>query len=766
MARLRLIKTNFTNGEIDPLAAMRSDLPLFQNGAAKMRNVLPFPQGGFRRWDGMEFMEVIPPPGTLKPIGLTDITISVAGSGYAVGEILTVSGGTFDEVAQARVVAISGVAAAGPVTDLELLQTGDYSVAPSSPAPTTSNGPGTGATVTWAQETQSVIKTVDFEFSIDQNYLIVFTVSRFYIFRKEDTGPGPNQLVFTGTDNVYSNKQIDGIAWAQSLDVMLIFHKDLPIRQLTRVGESNWTFEEYEVINVPSFAFGKKQTAELTVPASAATQVGDTLIVTTDAPAFERFNVGDFIKAFGSGTGLSGDTSSYYKVIAFNTDQSVDVEVLVNPITTGSFTLNAELWLLEEASWTFVHGFPGCGVFFQLRLIVAGTRDQPDSMFGSRTGDIRDFNNSGTNDDFGILATLGGSTISTIQQMFAGRQLQLFTDNSEYYAPDSDVTPITPTNTTLSLTTSVGSIASIPPIEVDGTVYFAQRGGRSFRGFSFVDSVKAYEASTASLLSSHLIRGPRAAALKKSLSTQDGNYIWIVNGDDFSLAVFSVLKGELVNAWALRTTKGDFRHASVLDQTSYFHVQRLIGGEVVDYIEFFNEDLRFDAGVIAENLVAPVTVVSNLEFLDGESIGIIVDEKLFANQTVTGGEINLPIEAQNSYQLGLEFPQIEGEEDGVNVLVETLPSDVLLKEGTTMGKKKRVVTCAVRFVDTQGFYLQNRQVPFRNLPEVLDVPIPLQSGDKELKGLLGWNGFGQIKVTQKEPLAMTVLGLAYDLSTR
>jgi len=61
MARVRPIKTNFTNGEVDPLITMRSDLELFVNGAAKMRNVVAFPQGGFRRRDGQEFMTAIPP---------------------------------------------------------------------------------------------------------------------------------------------------------------------------------------------------------------------------------------------------------------------------------------------------------------------------------------------------------------------------------------------------------------------------------------------------------------------------------------------------------------------------------------------------------------------------------------------------------------------------------------------------------------------------------------------------------------------------------
>ena len=178
--------------------------------------------------------------------------------------------------------------------------------------------------------------------------------------------------------------------------------------------------------------------------------------------------------------------------------------------------------------------------------------------------------------------------------------------------------------------------------------------------------------------------------------------------------------------------------------------------------------MRFDSGVIASSLGAPVTVVAGLDHLEGESVQVIIDKILFAAETVSGGQITLPVEAQDSYQLGLAFPNIidddSGEDTGFNVLVKTLPADVLLKEGTKMGKKKRIPNCTVRVVKTQGFYLQGQQVPFRNLPEVLDVPIPEQTGDKELKGLLGWDDFGQITIGQIEPLSMTVLGLGYGLS--
>jgi len=762
MARLRPIKTNFTNGEVDPLITMRSDLELSINGAAKMRNVVSFPQGGFRRRDGLEFMIKIPPGGQVKPIGIVNIGINGGGSGYVSGNNLVLSGGT-GALAKLRVESVD----AGVITGIILIDAGDYTVAPTSPAGHT-GGTGTGATFSFDVETQVIVFPTDFTFAVDQNYLIVFTVSRFYIFRAEDTGSGINQLVEQGL-HPYSNDELEEITWTQSLDVMLVFHKNHPIFQLTRTAETVWTWDTFLIRNPPSFAFGKLQTAGLSI--IKPTNVGDIVTITANAAAFVAGDVDSYIRGFGSANADGEDNSSFYRIDSFTSTTIVQAEVLVLPLIAGAgpIVLNGIEWLLEEPEWSFARGYPRCGTFFQGRLCVAGSRQRSNTFWASRAGDINDFNNGGVADDLGIAITSDAGSVSTFQNIYPGRHLQLYADSAEFYIPISESEPMTPATAALRRTTSVGSVPGIPVFEVDGVVYFVQRGGESFRQFVFEDGEKAYSANIVSLFSSHLIRNPRDAAFKKSLSTEDGNYIWIVNRNDGSLAAFSLLRSELINAWSLQTTQGEFHHVAVLGQATYFHNQRTINSILVDYIEFFNQDLRFDAGVIATGLVSPVTVVSGLEHLEGENVQVIVDDILFAAETVVGGSITLPVEAQDSYQLGLAFPNIidddTGEDTGLHTLVKTLPADVLLPEGSKMGKKKRVVTCTVRFVDTQGFYLQDIQVPFRNLPEVLDVPIPLQSGDKELKGLLGWDDFGQITIGQKEPLAMTVLGMAYDLST-
>ena len=115
------------------------------------------------------------------------------GSNYVIGVLLNVDGGSGPFLAQIRVESIND---SGVIQTATLFKPGAYTAVPASPVSTTSTGAGTGATFSYATtETLTVVRLVSFEFDIDENYLIVFTAPTVFIFRKEDTGSGPNQLV-------------------------------------------------------------------------------------------------------------------------------------------------------------------------------------------------------------------------------------------------------------------------------------------------------------------------------------------------------------------------------------------------------------------------------------------------------------------------------------------------------------------------------------------------------------------------------------------
>lgn len=76
---------------------------------------------------------------------VTTFVLTAAGTGYVVGELLTVSGGTAAIAAQFRVVEVSG---GGVITTLVREHAGVYTSKPSNAVSTTSDKSGTGCTLT------------------------------------------------------------------------------------------------------------------------------------------------------------------------------------------------------------------------------------------------------------------------------------------------------------------------------------------------------------------------------------------------------------------------------------------------------------------------------------------------------------------------------------------------------------------------------------------------------------------------------------------
>ena len=65
-------------------------------------------------------------------------------------------------------------------------------------------------------------------------------------------------------------------------------------------------------------------------------------------------------------------------------------------------------------------------------------------------------------------------------------------------------------------------------------------------------------------------------ALRKSTSTDDGDLLMIVNGEDGSLATYSILRGQNVIAPSLSTVDGTFEKVAVDVDTIYFVVKRTV----------------------------------------------------------------------------------------------------------------------------------------------------------------------------------------------
>jgi hypothetical protein len=414
-------------------------------------------------------------------------------------------------------------------------------------------------------------------------------------------------------------------------------------------------------------------------------------------------------------------------------------------------------WEIEngyEDVWSATRGYPRSVTFHEGRLYFGGTKSRPSTLFGSRVSDFFNFNPGEALDDAAVEATLDTGTFNAIVDIFSGRHLQIFTTGGEFYVPQSLDTPVTPSNLIVKQQTSFGIKPGVRLQNVDGSTIFIQRQGKSIQEFIFSDTVQAYTSVKISLLSSHLIKTPTDTAVRSSTSTDEGDRLMIINGDDGSIACYTLLRSQNVIAPSQWTTDGEFKAIAVDVDDIYVTVKRTIAGSDYYYVEVFDQDTLLDSalsGGAASSVNAP--------HLQAESVKVVRDGIIEADQTVpaapAAGTITFATSAATSYQVGLDFaPE-----------VKTLPVEPNLASGSLKGFKKRIFEVNAELFETQSLTIDSKLIAFRQFGEnVFDAAIPEYTGIKTLHGLLGYSYDGQITIGQEVPLKMTLLGLNYKVS--
>jgi hypothetical protein len=390
-----------------------------------------------------------------------------------------------------------------------------------------------------------------------------------------------------------------------------------------------------------------------------------------------------------------------------------------------------------EPVWSDDVGYPRCGTFFQGRLIVAGSRERPSTVWASRAGDIWDFNTQRTTADYGIEATADTDQVSSFFAINAGRHLQLFSSDAEFYVPSSDTEGITPQNFALRRSTKRGARAGLPVFDVDGAAMFVQRGGKTLREFIFTDTELAYQANNISLLASHLMRQPVAFSYQQAQSTEDADYLLMANADG-TLTAYCTLRTQEVNAYTLQETDGLYHDVQVDLQEVYQVAERTIDGSTVRYLEVWDARMRFDCGAADFDVTTPITTITGLDHLEGETVGFVVDGVLqTATDTVTSGSVDLPVEASSSWQLGIPFPDVSEDGSGDEWCIEMLPPEMQLDSGPVFGNKYRIMEVTVRLADTTGLKLNNERKALTGLGDTTT-----DLGDSAFSGVVRYKGFG------------------------
>jgi len=604
-------------------------------------------------------------------------------------------------------------------------------------------------TIPSASNPQSGCRLVPFEFSTTQSYMLLFVNNRMYVYKGGVLQTGINGGSDDYLTTSIASANIGTMNWTQSADTLIIVQEDMAPKKIVRGGShSTWTISDISFDFTPKYAF----TLSTSEPSGTVTPsaVDGNVTLTASASVFASGNINDYVEA--------KDGIGRARIVDFTSATSVKAIVEVPFFSTDALA-NGD-WILETDyvdAWSGTYGYPRSCVFHEGRLYFGGSKTLPTGVWASRVNDFFDFNPGEGLDDDGIFFTIDTDQMNAINGIVSGRDLQLFTKGGEFYLPQSDLNPITPSNVVVRPSTRRGSKDGIRPVIAESGTLFIQRSGKSLREFNFSDVELSYISNNISLLSSHLLKAPSDMALRRATSTDEGDLLLIVNGTDGNLTTYSILKGQQVVAPSSQTTDGDFINVGVDVDTTYFVIKRSINGSTVYNVEKWNDDFTLDSAVqyssVAGNLPGS-TSISGLTHLEAKSVKVINNGRTLADETVSSGAITSDETPATYIEVGLDYTPT----------ITTMPVETQLPSGTIIGMKKRILEATLILYLTENITLNGSDVSVETFPVTLGSN-NIFTGKKRIMPLMGYDNQGQITISQSAPLFFTLLGLEYKVST-
>ena len=585
------------------------------------------------------------------------------------------------------------------------------------------------------------VRLINFEFSVDDSYMLCFVATRMFVIKDgvlitDINGTGNNFLTTSITAAM-----LDDLCWVQSADTMVIVHPDLAPVKLVRGGtDASWTISTITFDSIPLYAFA------LTVSNPAAditpSAVSGNVTITASAGVFSAGNVNQYINSSPQGRA---------KIVEFVSTTEVKA-VTEYPFFSTALIASGN-WELEagyESVWSATKGYPRSVTFHEGRLYFGGSKSRPSTIWGSKVGLFFDFSATELLDDDAVEATLDTSQLNVIVDMLSGRDLQVFTTGGEFFVPQAGTDPITPLTLTFKNVSKNGTKPGTRVETIETGTIFVQRQGKALNEFLFSDTQLTYVTSRISLLSGHLLKGPKRIALRRATSTDEGDLLLVVNATDGTLAVFSVMRSQQVVAPSEYTTDGTFVDVQTDVNDIYCATKRTFNGTDRYFVELF-QDARFTDCAFIGGAAASASSLPH----EGKALNVICDGVPQSNETVSSGSVTFDRASTASYEVGLPF----------TVFAKTMPAEIQLQSGTRVSFKKRIVQVNAIVNDSQHLNINSQPVPFRNFDNpLLDLPIQEFTGVKRLDGIRGYEREAAIEVTQTLPLKMTLLGLEYKIA--
>ena len=565
--------------------------------------------------------------------------------------------------------------------------------------------------------------------------------------------------------------------YAQSADVLTITSPAYAIRELRRAGAANWTVAPVSFTPTLAAPTGVTCVATKPTPTNPITQsyvvtsiAADTVTESVASiPAADTNNLSIFgnlntiswaavtgaaryrvYKLRGGAYGYIGQTTSL---------TLIDDNILSDPITTPPVvfaTLN-----------TAAGEYPGAVTYFEQRRWFAGTTNNPQNVWGTRSSTDSNLTSSVPSGDADALTfRIAAQQQNAIRHLLPLTDLMALTVGGEFRIFAEGGPAITPATLAVKPQAFSGAAAVQPALAANSALYVQSQGSR-VRELTPPNSgfFGLYTSVDVSLFAPHLFNGFQLSQL--AYRRAPDQTLWAVRNDGALLGLTHIPEQQ-VYGWHQHTTAGLIESCATIPQASEdvlgVIVKRTVNGRSVRYVELLKSRLftvAADAFFVDSGLTyagAAATTISNLWHLEGQAVSVLADGAVVSGCTVAGGVLTPALTtAASKVQVGLAY----------NSDMQTLPAVLDQTAASGQGTMKNVSVVNLRvtqssLVKAGPTFAKLTEYPARAVSDPYGSPPALRTGELRLAISPGWNTDGSVCIRQDQPLPLTVLSLTLD----
>lgn len=241
------------------------------------------------------------------------------------------------------------------------------------------------------------------------------------------------------------------------------------------------------------------------------------------------------------------------------------------------------------ATFSATGDYPSCVTYYQQKLCLANTNNNPELVELSKTGSFHNFSASAPpQDNDSINFTLAGREVSAVRHMADLGKLILFAQSGEWACLGDASGAITPTVINAKQQ-SYNGCNNLAPIVIDGSALYTQARGAVVRDFNYTFQVDGYRGNDLTVFSAHLFDGFTLSDW--AYQKVPHSIVWAARSDGTLLAL-TYIQDQQILGWSRHDFEnGKAESVACIPATNetalYALVNRTINGSTVRYIEAF-----------------------------------------------------------------------------------------------------------------------------------------------------------------------------------